>query len=189
MKKIGILGGTFNPPHIGHLVIANEVLFSLRLDEIWFMPNQQPPHKHKTAGATNGDRYAMVNLAIQGHPCFRTEPVELKRSGPSYTYETMKILKEMYDDHEFFFIIGADMVEYLPKWYKIDQLIKMVTFVGVRRPDYSHVTDYPILNVDTPMLDISSSMIRKRLEQGTTIRYLVPEPVRMYIKENGLYGS
>ena len=189
MKKIGILGGTFNPPHNGHLIIANEVLSKLDLDNIWFMPNQEPPHKKKEGKIADDQRLQMLQLAIEDHPFFQVEPIELERQGPSFTFETMKILTERHRDIAFHFIIGADMVEYLPNWHKIDELLKLMKFVGVNRPTYSNKTDYPILNVETPSLDLSSSMIRQRIKEGRSVRYLIPESVRTYIKENRLYGS
>jgi nicotinate-nucleotide adenylyltransferase len=189
MKKIGILGGTFNPPHLGHLIIANEVLHALGLEEVWFMPNQEPPHKEKEGSTSDDERLEMLKLAIAQHTHFSIQPIELERTGPSYTYDTMKILSDRHNDVQFYFIIGADMVEYLPKWHKVDELQKMVTFVGVQRPSYSIETDYDILYVETPSVDLSSSFIRNRREKGGTIRYLVPDSVLTYIEENGLYGS
>lgn len=189
MKKIGILGGTFDPPHHGHLLIANEVLSALELDEIWFMPNQEPPHKKKSAAVTNENRLEMLRLALEGNCQFCIQPIELKRKGPSYTIETMKIILSKYPDDQFFFIIGADMVEYLPKWHEIDELVKLVQFVGVERPAYSHDTPYPIIYVDVPAMEVSSSMIRERLKTGKTVRYLLPDSVIQYIKENHLYGT
>lgn len=189
MKKIGILGGTFDPPHFGHLLMANEVRFRLKLDEIWFLPNQQPPHKIKKSKTTNQDRLNMLEKAIGKQPYFRIETIEFSRNGLSYTFDTLKILKNQYPDFEFFFIIGADMVEYLPKWYKIDELIHIVQFVGVKRPGYKIDSEYPLIYVDAPQMDISSSMIRDRIKNNETIRFLLPESVREFIKENHLYES
>ncbi|MGD6841259.1 nicotinate-nucleotide adenylyltransferase [Bacillus infantis] len=189
MKRIGILGGTFNPPHHGHLLIANEVLHSLSLDKVWFMPNQDPPHKKKSSAASDRARVEMLELAIEGHPRFEIQKIEMERGGPSYTYDTMKLLKEQNEDTEFYFIIGADMIEYLPKWYKINELLELAVFAGVGRPSYNSRTDYPVVPVDVPQMDVSSSMIRARLSQGETVRYLIPESVRKYIEENRLYGS
>src|SRR5207253_1322463 len=110
----------------------------LQLDEIWFMPNQEPPHKKKSEAVKNEDRLQMIKRAIAGNDAFRIETIELKREGLSYTVDTMKIINEQYSDHQFYFIIGADMIEYLPKWHSIDELVKLVQFVGVERPDYSH---------------------------------------------------
>jgi len=189
MKKIGILGGTFNPPHHGHLLIAYEVLNKAGLDEIWFMPNQEPPHKAKSLVVTNQDRLNMLSLATKGHPNFNIQTIELERQGRSYTYDTMQLLTKSYSEHQFYFIIGADMIEYLPKWYKIDELLELVTFIGVRRPSYSHETTYPVQYVDVPSMDVSSSMIRERLKEGKTVRYLLPDQVIEYIKEKQLYGT
>ncbi|WP_042354987.1 nicotinate-nucleotide adenylyltransferase [Bacillus rubiinfantis] len=189
MKKIGILGGTFNPPHIGHLVIANEVLNQLQLDEIWFMPNHEPPHKRRPESVKDQERLSMLELAISGNPAFRIQPIELQREGPSYTIDTMILLNEQYHQYQFFFIIGADMIEYLPKWRKIDELLKLVQFVGVDRSSYSRQSDYPIIYVDVPAIDISSSMIRDRLKHGKTVKYLLPDNVIAYVEENHLYGT
>ncbi|SEM30722.1 nicotinate-nucleotide adenylyltransferase [Mesobacillus persicus] len=188
MRKIGILGGTFDPPHTGHLMMANEVLHALGLEEVWFMPNQEPPHKKKVGNITNQQRLTMLELAIDGHSGFRVEGIEMERKGPSYTFETMKILTERHKDVQFYFIIGADMIEYLPKWHRIDELQTIVKFVGVNRPGYNSETTYPIQLIDSPSIALSSSIIRERRRQGGTIRYLVPNPVRTYIEENGLYG-
>lgn len=189
MKKVGILGGTFDPPHFGHLLIANEVLSKLNLDEIWFMPNQEPPHKKKSGLVKNEDRVQMLTLAIEGNPAFKVETIELQREGPSYTFDTMKMMDEQFSEHQFYFIIGADMIEYLPKWRNIDELVKLVQFVGVERPAYSHQTDYSVLYVDVPAMDVSSSMIRDRVKKGKTIRYLLPDSVIQYIEEKHLYGT
>jgi nicotinate-nucleotide adenylyltransferase len=188
VKKVGILGGTFDPPHYGHLLIANEVLTELQLDEIWFMPNNIPPHKQK-AVTDSRHRVAMIELAIADHSQFRLETIELERQGPSYTYETMKMLKERYPHVQFYFIIGADMVEYLPKWYKIDELIAFVQFVGVKRPGYSLCTIYPLIEVEVPTFSVSSSLIRERIKRGKSVKYLLPEAVQSYIEEKGLYGA
>nr|WP_263325656.1 nicotinate-nucleotide adenylyltransferase [Neobacillus sp. Marseille-Q6967] len=189
MKKVGILGGTFDPPHNGHLMIANEVYDKLKLDEVWFMPNQEPPHKKKSERVENEDRLEMLNLAIEGNASFKIQTIELERKGPSFTVDTMKLLNTQYPDHEFYFIIGADMIEYLPKWHEIDELIKIVQFVGVERPEYSQKTDYPIIYVDIPAFDVSSSMIRKRVKEGRSVRYLLPDEVIGYIREKHLYGT
>ncbi|MEH7178825.1 nicotinate-nucleotide adenylyltransferase [Neobacillus vireti] len=189
MTKVGILGGTFDPPHYGHLLIANEVLSELNLDEIWFMPNQEPPHKQKSESVENIDRLQMLELSIEGNPAFKIEKIELERLGPSFTVDTMKILNERFPEHQFYFIIGADMIEYLPKWHMIDELIELVQFVGVERPKYSSETEYPITYVDIPAFEVSSSMIRKRVEQGRSVRYLLPDRVIDFIRENHLYGT
>jgi nicotinate-nucleotide adenylyltransferase len=189
MRKIGILGGTFDPPHHGHLLIANEALHGLRLDEIWFLPNQEPPHKKKSGLMTNEDRLHMLELVTRDVPFFKVEPIELERPGPSYTYDTIKQLKELHSDVQFYFIIGADMIEYLPKWYKIDELMEMITFIGVNRPNFEEKTTYPIIHLAIPEFSVSSSLIRQRILEGKTIRYLLPDSIIAYLKEKNVYGS
>lgn len=187
MKKVGILGGTFDPPHIGHLVVGNEVLDALKLDEIRFMPNHVPPHKKKTSDVSDEDRVAMLKYAIEGNEYFSIEMMEIERQGTSYTYETIQLLQQREPHLDFYFIIGADMIEYLPMWHKIDELMKSIKFVGVKRPTYSEKTDYPIRMVDIPEMFISSSNIREKIKKGKTIKYLLPEKVIKYIEENDLY--
>lgn len=189
MKKIGILGGTFNPPHIGHLIIANEVLDTLNLDEVRFMPNFVPPHKESSEEVSAKDRLAMLERALSEHPSFSLEKLEIERQGISYTYDSMKYLTEKEPDASFYFIIGADMIEYLPNWYRIDDLLKLVHFVGVNRPGFTIKTPYPIIMVDVPEMYISSSTIRRKLRTGRTVKYLIPDSVVNYIKGNDLYES
>ncbi|WP_430785133.1 nicotinate-nucleotide adenylyltransferase [Virgibacillus flavescens] len=186
MKRIGILGGTFDPPHIGHLVIAEEVRVALKLDEIWFIPTQEPPHKNK-ANISAENRVEMVKKIIDGNPYFKLNTIEVDRLGKSYTIETLTLLKKKYPDDSFYFIIGADMVEYLPQWHQINELIKLVSFVGVKRIGSQLRTPYSITEVDIPYIEISSTMIRERIYQGASIKYYLPETVIGYIKEHRLY--
>ncbi|QFT89930.1 Nicotinate-nucleotide adenylyltransferase [Bacillus sp. THAF10] len=188
MKKIGIIGGTFDPPHMGHLIIATNVREKLALDEIWFMPNHIPPHKQMDSITSSETRVKLLEAATHSNPFFKVETIELMREGPSYTYDTMVLLKEKHRDKQFYFIIGADMVEFLPKWYKIDQLLDIVSFVGVKRPGYTFQTSYRILEVEAPQLDISSTLIRSRIKDGWTSQYFVPDGVREIIEEKQLYG-
>ncbi|MGD6818179.1 nicotinate-nucleotide adenylyltransferase [Metabacillus sp. 113a] len=189
MKEIGILGGTFDPPHYGHLLMANEVKAALSLDEIWFMPNSLPPHKQDEDHSSPAHRYEMLRLAISGEEGFKIEPIELERSGPSYTYDTIVLLKEKYPEHRFSFIIGADMIEYLPRWNRVEELLSLVRFIGVGRPGYSSEGEYGIVIVDVPQFDVSSTLIRQRLENGETTNFLLPEKITRYIKGKGLYGT
>lgn len=186
-QRIGILGGTFNPIHHGHLLMADQVLDKLKLDEIWFMPNKKPPHAQAKDTLDDAYRVDMIELAIQDHPHFRLEDIELQREGKSYTVDTMEILTALYPNNEFYFIIGADMIENLPKWHRIDDLIKKVHFVGVGRQGYNNDASYPLIFVDAEGMTVSSTSIRKAVQNEASIRYLVPEPVRTYIKEKGLY--
>ncbi len=189
-KKIGILGGTFDPPHFGHLLIAQEALIQCELDEIWFVPAQIPPHKERADLSSSKDRKKMVCLAIEDNPSFILSTVELEREGPSYTVDTMRELTSRHNDCQFFFIIGGDMIDYLPQWTAIDELLQLVTFIGIKRPGFPSNSPYPhnMIEIEAPQLDISSSDIRSRVLDGENIRYLMPDAVCYYIKERGLYG-
>lgn len=192
MKKIGILGGTFDPPHIGHFVIANEVKQAFNLDEIWFMPVNIPPHKQRANITSPMVRKKMLELGIGDTKYFSVCDIEIKREGLSYTVETMERLVEQHPLYKFYFIIGGDMVENLKTWYRIEDLLEMVTFVGTNRPGhetFSEQINKHILELTVPQLEISSSMIRKRVSENKSIHFLVPESIREYIKENKLYGS
>jgi nicotinate-nucleotide adenylyltransferase len=186
MNRIGILGGTFDPPHIGHLIIAQEVANQLALEQVWFIPTYEPPHK-SVATVNVDSRINMLQLALADNERFKLNTIEIERSGKSFTIDTMKSLKETYPETAFYFIIGADMVEYLPKWHKIEELIEVVQFVGVKRSGYKLDSSYPIQLVDIPLIDISSTLIRKRIQQNEPIKYLVPDSIYTYIKEHGLY--
>ncbi|TMN21020.1 nicotinate-nucleotide adenylyltransferase [Lentibacillus cibarius] len=186
MKHVGILGGTFDPPHIGHLIVAEEVRVALELDEVWLMPSSEPPHK-QTAAANGEQRVKMAKNAIIGNHYFKVNTIEMSRSGKSYTYDTIKLLMDEHPDISFYFIIGADMVEYLPHWKQIDELMEMIQFVGVKRKGFRLESDYPIIEIDIPLIDISSTDVKKRLASGRSIKYLVPESVETFIKENHLY--
>lgn len=188
MMKVGLLGGTFDPPHNGHLIVAQEVLSSLALDEMWFMPTNVPPHKSE-AKSKGIDRIEMVKQAIQGNTKFKIETIEFERSGPSYTYDTIELLNKKYPHITFYFIIGADMVEYLPKWHRIEELVHKIKFVGVKRPNYKVKSKYDIEEVEIPLLDISSSDLRQRFYKKFNTRYFLPDNVRQYIEEKNLYGS
>jgi nicotinate-nucleotide adenylyltransferase len=151
------------------------------------MPSNQPPHQDEKKTIDAVHRLQMLELAIVDNPLLSIEPIELQRAGKSYTYDTMKLLTEQNPDTDYYFIIGGDMVEYLPKWYKIDELMQMVNFVGVRRPNYPTETEYPIIWIDVPLMDVSSTQLRKKIAQSCSVNYLVPPNVVNYIQEKGLY--
>jgi nicotinate-nucleotide adenylyltransferase len=186
-KQVGILGGTFNPVHIAHLITADQVGKALGLETVALMPSNQPPHQDEKKTIDAVHRLQMLELAIVDNPLLSIEPIELQRAGKSYTYDTMKLLTEQNPDTDYYFIIGGDMVEYLPKWYKIDELMQMVNFVGVRRPNYPTETEYPIIWIDVPLMDVSSTQLRKKIAQSCSVNYLVPPNVVNYIQEKGLY--
>lgn len=188
MKRVGVLGGTFDPPHTGHLIVANIIREELNLDEIWFIPTYDSPHKNSIA-ATSWQRFEMTKVATADNDYFKVIDWELKQSNKSYTINTMKHFKKENPQTEFYFIIGADMVEYLPKWESINSLLKLVTFVGVNREGYSMDSDFPIIKMKIPNVFISSSYIRNRVKNNQSIKYLVTDDVRAYIKESDLYGN
>jgi nicotinate-nucleotide adenylyltransferase len=196
--KVGIMGGTFDPIHMGHLIAAERAREEAELDEVWFLPAYTPPHKKHQPLASPEQRVQMIRLSIEGNPYFRLSQLEMERQGTSYTIDTMKALIGRHPEYYFYFIIGADMVEYLPKWYKIEELIGLIQFIGLARPGFS----IPSINrssfheqnaeriqfVTMPLLDISSTEIREREQMNRSIRYLVHPDVEKYIKGNGLYG-
>ncbi len=187
-EKVGVLGGTFNPPHLGHLIIADQVRDQLDLDKILFLPTAEPPHSSTEKKTISSDiRVELLDLAINDNPNFEMELFEVQKGGKNYTYDTMKALVDLYPAVDFYFIVGADMIEDLPTWYEIDKLVELVQFVGVNRPGYTVDTDYPLIMVDVPLVDISSSEIRKKVAMGCSIHYLIPKAVREFIEQEGLY--
>lgn len=188
MSKIGLLGGTFDPPHMGHLLIAEEVYNKLGLDEVWFIPSNDPPHKDRSQTSV-GHRMEMTKLAVSDNEHFLVSTIEVERAGISYTIDTARILTEAYATHNFYFIIGADMVEYLPKWHHIDELRELVSFVGVKRKGYQLNSPYSIMEVEIPMFEVSSSLLRQRIMHQDSTKYLLPQTVENYIREHDLYGT
>ncbi|MCT6923264.1 MULTISPECIES: nicotinate-nucleotide adenylyltransferase [Bacillales] len=189
MKRVGILGGTFNPIHQGHLLMANEAFHALKLDEVRFMPNATPPHKEARHLATDEQRVHMLELAISDVPYFHIEKIELESGGISYTYNTMYALQEREPDAKFYFIIGGDMIDSLHKWYHIEELTQLVQFVGIKRPGTEAKTAYPVQVLETPEMNVSSTVIRQRCHDGGPLKYIVPEAVEAYIRKEGLYGA
>lgn len=189
-KRVGILGGTFDPIHHSHLIAAEQAREQASLDEVWFMPARIPPHKQGKGISSEAHRLRMIELAIADHPAFRVTDIEYTRSGPSYTFDTMTRLTQLYPDIAFSFIMGGDMLEILPKWYRIDDLIQLVPLIGLMRPG-SHIGENPYVKhvhfIDMPNWELSSSFIREKCAAGQSIRYFVPDAVAQYIKEVRLY--
>ena len=186
--RIGIMGGTFNPPHIGHLLMAEQVGSQLELDEVWFMPSAKPPHApgKKTIAAQH--RLQMVQKAIARNPLFKLQPYEVNLGGKNYSYHTMKHFTKEYPEADFYFIIGSDSANDLETWHNIDKLAELVQFVGVRRPGQRPYNgNRQIIWVDSPLVDISSTEIRLRVFLEQSIKYQVPEEVEAYILKHGLY--
>lgn len=188
-RRIGIYGGTFNPIHNAHLLVADQVGHSLSLDQVKLMPDAIPPHVDHKDAIDPHLRLQMLELAITGNPLLGIENSEVKRGGISYTYDTMKALIEKHPTTEYYFIIGGDMGDYLKKWHRINDLVRLPRFhfVGVRRPGAKNNPPYPVIWVDVPSVDFSSTDIRQRVRDGRSIRYMVPDAVATFIKEHHLY--
>lgn len=186
---IGILGGTFNPIHIAHLILAEEALFKLNLDKVIFVPAYIPPHKSVEGGLKPQDRLRMVELAIEDNPAFEVSTFEIDSKTKSYSIDTLKEFRKIYgDDAELYFITGSDLLKDLFSWKNVNEIFKMSKFIIANRPGYP-VKDVPSgaeTVVITP-IEVSSEDIRKRLKENRSIRYLVPERVRNYIIEHSLY--
>jgi len=193
--KLGIMGGTFNPIHQGHLVAAEVIWDEFGLDEVIFVPSGRPPHKDNDEIASPEHRWMMTVLATATNPHFSTSLIEIKRGGESYTRDTILELREIYGkDAQCYFITGADAIAEISAWHKVEDLPKLARFVAVSRPGYKlnmekidprfqHCTYL----VEVPALAISSTEIRRRIKRGQTIKYLVPEAVEKYIYKNKLY--
>ena len=197
--KVGIMVGTFDPVHIGHLILGESAYTQFGLDRVLFMPSGNPPHKQKRDGATNDQRVDMVRLAIRGNPHFELSLEEMHEDGYTYTKETLKRLTGENPDTDYFFIMGADSLFDFDDWMCPDEIAKLCTIVvavrdglptqklddEIQRVSRKYHAD--IRKLSSPNLDISSHMIRRWVREGGSIRYYVPEAVREYIQENGVY--
>jgi len=199
--NIGVLGGTFDPIHLGHLIIAEETKVRLNLAEILFVPAGLPWLRMDSPISAAEHRVQMVRLAIGDKPYFKLSTMEIERAGPSYTVDTIAELKGVLGaGGELFFILGWDSLAELPKWREPSRLIKMCYLVAVPRvgcslPDLKFMEAVipglaqRVISLDTPEVDITASVIRNRVAQGLSIDHLVPEPVDRYIREQGLYTT
>jgi nicotinate-nucleotide adenylyltransferase len=186
--RIGILGGTFNPVHIGHLILAEEVREKLLLDRVIFIPTYIPPHKQNSDVAAAQDRLKMVRAAIKGNKDFESSDIEIKRKGPSYTVDTVKALNKKFPGQELFFITGSDLLKYLDEWKDFPALLNLVKFVVATRPGYplENIPSY-VQRVSIRAVDVSAFEIRQCIKESKSFRYLVPEAVFEYINREKLY--
>jgi len=190
--RVGIFGGTFNPPHLAHLVVAESVRDHLKLDKVLFVPAAIPPHKAKEAIIPVEQRLQMVRLAIKDNPMFELCDIELNRKGPSYTIETILELKEKFPKDEFFFIMGVDLLIDFYTWKKPNRILEECTVAAMNRPGFDlAMVDKDLLLrvqlVNVPSVDISSTSIRRRIGSGRSVKYLVPPAVEKYIYSNSIY--
>ncbi len=199
-KGLGIMGGTFDPIHIGHLQIACAVSQHLGLEQVMFIPAYIAPHKVGMNFAPAEDRYAMTELAIAPYEGFVVSDMELKRSGVSYTIDTVRQLAAEHPQEQLYFIIGADSVAQLHTWHNIHELLELAIFVAAGRPGYEGVMEEAeshlgsiarerIMLLDTPEFDVSSTEIRGCIKAGLPLTGMVPIEVENYIYEHGLYGA
>lgn len=186
-KRVGIFGGTFNPPHIGQLILAESIVKQLGLEKIFWMPNAVPVDGTHASAVEPSYRAQLVKMAIMGNPLFDIELREIRQGGKSYTYQTMRDLVEQHPENEYFFILGGEKVSKLATWDYIDELTRLVTFVAGARGGNRHESDYPIVWLDVPDIAISSSDIRTKLRLNQSINYLVPEREACFIQEYNLY--
>lgn len=197
MIRLGILGGTFDPIHIGHLVMASYAIDALELDSVWFLPAQTPPHKHHEITSVV-HRTEMVHRAIQLDSRFELNDLDLRGDEPSYTSELLTSLAESMPGNELVFLMGADSLTTFPTWHEPETILQHATLGVAERPgstiDNRIRNSLPglaerILEFDSPLIELSSSEIRERRQQRKSITYLVPEDVENYILERGLYRS
>lgn len=186
--KIGILGGTFNPVHIGHLILAEEAREKLGLDKIIFVPAYLPPHKDTADIAPANERYRMIQLAIKGNAYFSVSDIETKRDGLSFTIDTLKEFKKSYPSDILYFIIGSDLLNYLDEWKDLKNILTIVKFVVATRPGYAleKIPSY-IETMAIRAVDVSGFEVRRCIKEHRSFRYLVPEAVFNYINKKRLY--
>jgi nicotinate-nucleotide adenylyltransferase len=201
MKRVGLFGGSFNPIHLGHLILAETARVQYDLDWVVFIPNHLPPHRHPNQAdwASDEDRFQMCSLAVEGNPFFQVSRIELERPGVSYTYDTVAQLKGKNQDTSYFFICGSDaLTKY--RWYRFEDLLEilesfLVACRGLEGKEglFAKVkSEYPqflqkIRDVQMPQVEISSTLIRQKIQKKESIRYLVPDGVVEYIETHQLY--
>lgn len=197
MVRIGILGGTFDPPHIGHLVLADCAIESLSLDRLLFVPAADPPHKPGETRAEVGDRLAMLQRAITADSRFEFSSADVDRPGPHYTVDLIRILQACHPGADLYFVMGSDSFRDLPTWHTPKELVAIARFAVMQRPGASvaldmHEAVLPGLArrttlIDAPSIELSSTEIVERLCEGKSVRYLVPDTVLQYIKSRQVY--
>lgn len=197
MQRLGIMGGTFDPIHIGHLVTAEAARHEFSLERVFFVPSGNPPHKRGTV-SPGEHRYLMTLLATAANPAFYLSRVEIDREGYSYTYDTVRYFLDQHGPCEIYFITGADAIRDIPSWHRHQELLQISHFVAATRPGF-RLEDYlnrehfslselqSIHLLEVPSLAVSSTDVRKRVQAGHPIRYLVPEGVEHYIHKHRLY--
>jgi nicotinate-nucleotide adenylyltransferase len=201
--RVGLFGGTFDPVHYGHLLLAEVAREQCDLDEVWFVPAAVPPHKQEAELASGESRAEIIELAVAGNPGFLVSRFELERGGVSYTVDTLRHFRDETPDAELFFIMGADMLRDLPNWREADEVCRLAVPIVARRPGNGPL-DFECLasivspqrlavfqeyEIEMPQIGLSSSDIRERVAEGRSIRYRTPRVVQKYIETHGLYAT
>jgi nicotinate-nucleotide adenylyltransferase len=192
VKRLGMLGGTFNPPHLAHLIAAELAVEAFALDRLLFIPANVPPHKVDHEIASAQDRLAMVSLATEGNSRFETSDIEISRNGKSYTIDTIHALHEVFQPEHIFLFIGLDNLAIFDTWHRSEEIFKQCEIIVMARPSHEIDTIDSKLRdrvkfMPIPLMEISSTNIRERVRDGKSIRYLVPESICSYIAEHNLY--
>ena len=187
--KIGLFFGSFNPIHHGHLMVASFIANHTDLQQIWLVVSPQNPHKTQSSLLNEYDRLHLAQLAIEDDTQIKVSDIEFKLPKPSYTIDTLTYLQEKYPQHEFFVIMGSDSFQNLPKWKNFEALVKNYQFIVYRRPGFDISEKYgaDVTYLEAPMLELSATLIRNNCKDGITIRYLVPEDVRLEIERNNYF--
>jgi len=188
--KVGLFFGSFNPIHIGHLIIADYIAQYSELQEIWLVVSPHNPLKHKASLARGHDRLHLVQMAIEDNPRLKASGIEFLLPKPSYTIDTLAYLHEKYPEKDFSLIIGSDNLESIHKWKTYELLLENYDFFVYQRrgfENYNHQNLDRVTFMEAPLLDISSTMVRQRIADGKSIRYLVPDPVCYYIENSNMY--
>jgi nicotinate-nucleotide adenylyltransferase len=199
--RVGIFGGTFDPVHTGHLLVAEQGREQGRLDEVWFVPAAHPPHKNEPALTRFEQRVEMLALAVAGNPAFRIEELEKERPGPSYTADTLAELRRRYPSHEYLLLVGSDTLVDLPNWHQPLRVLEQAGLLVTARPGSAVLTakelrarlhapeEMPLRleAIEMPRIDISSRDLRRRASAGRSLRYFLPRAVECYIHDKQLY--
>jgi nicotinate-nucleotide adenylyltransferase len=198
LRRVGIFGGTFDPPHLGHLVVAEAARESLRLERVLFVPSGTPPHKRDRRISPAEDRVAMTRLATRGHPAFSVSTLETRRGGASYTVDTLRLLAVAHPGARFHLIIGQDSLDEFHTWHEPEEILRLAVLAVARRPDTGprrrvhprarrRGTARRVVWIEAPLIGISSSGLRARARRGASLRYLVPPSVEAYLRRRRLY--